>query len=1227
MNEEIWEVLGIEKTRDEEAIINAYRAKVVTVNPEDDQEGFMKLREAFEEAREYAARGDEEENKDEDSVKYNDNPEIDAAIKEHISKLDAIYSDMKTRLDVDIWKEWLNADICKNIDSVDSMAEAMLVFLMRNNFFPFEIWQMINKTFDFFNNKEDILKKFRSDYIEFIQIHCTKDDYGDYNEYVDRDVYFEMFSDIIPEMSVYREKQIYTPVNYFFKDDEYIHNMQNIQGYFNSYFDNFLYYEKTKEQEYKDGMEACLTYISNILERSDKSSLFTPIELGARILFFELEGKCDLSFKISMAVFDRLKDVHFYATNNAMKVILKNIDKVDDKDEMIRRIIEKVESIEKVHPEYNSTKKVRFYLLMLDKKFKEAEEKIKEVLVVNNNDLEAVYLFRIVTAKETEMFDEALKNGEVSDKEKMDAVWRYYQNMDIDRALNMLKKIVPNQEIFFDYNKLFGICLSEKKQYLKALPYLKKWVELHENLVSKKDTLGEEDLKRIKNVSACYTRYGICLFEVGKVDEAEPYFTKDLPFENVEDRLRYRESYGTFLEKAKKYNEAMMIWEELINEPTLSLVGYIHRQETAYKLRRAQLVIDDYYEIINRYNRYAKAYYYAASVFCIYDQYGEADKIIKTAEENNVNSDLIRLIKARYLFLTENEHENDKAIGELYEEIFNNLLLSEKANDFSSDAADEMDIVYGDAVDYYLQVVDDKGAFSKLDLAEKYIKKASIKDPFAWRFLYQNVILTKNKGLDADEAYKKLINSYKDYPKPYFLYGDYLDDKNRKQDALSMFLEAYKLDPEYPDVNNRLMHLYMEKYKNERIKKNSLYYDKAVEYGTKQLELEKEGYYYLERGFVYFGGGDTDLAIQDALSCLEIEPENGYAYNLLGKAYYDKKEFDKSIEALYKAVELLKDRNTAAPYTNIVRSLETVGRYDEAIKYLELKNEKFNTRKDDIDNYLRIYKKKNDKENVLKITNELIDKYLAEDSCKDYYVNFIIDQYIAVIDTFIMYNDTKAVKKYEKDLMKFLKRIKFSIDGKHKGEDPDSKKKLDNDTVLAILKSLGQFYMYEMRDCKTAIKCFETWRNLDDRKKSMSMSRAGVYKNLADCLYRIGKHNEGSVIARFALDEIEEVYSDYATFLNEPENRPYRLSLLARLFYYANKKTGAYEMLREIDGCIYCNYCKCSKCYDKLLALADFAEIEGRKDEAIEYLKEALKIAPNDSEIRPSLRFLGVKDI
>lgn len=41
-----WDILGIEPTKEEERIKDAYRAKLPSVNPEDDEEGFKELRRA-----------------------------------------------------------------------------------------------------------------------------------------------------------------------------------------------------------------------------------------------------------------------------------------------------------------------------------------------------------------------------------------------------------------------------------------------------------------------------------------------------------------------------------------------------------------------------------------------------------------------------------------------------------------------------------------------------------------------------------------------------------------------------------------------------------------------------------------------------------------------------------------------------------------------------------------------------------------------------------------------------------------------------------------------------------------------------------------------------------------------------------------------------------------------------------------------------------------------------
>ena len=113
MKEEmVWKILEIEPTNDEEAIRNAYRAKLVVTNPEDDQEGFMELKEAYDRALELAAGdgNDEEENE----------------YSEIIARVDAIYKDINKRMDVSCWKELLSDPVFTSLDEQDDVRREFL---------------------------------------------------------------------------------------------------------------------------------------------------------------------------------------------------------------------------------------------------------------------------------------------------------------------------------------------------------------------------------------------------------------------------------------------------------------------------------------------------------------------------------------------------------------------------------------------------------------------------------------------------------------------------------------------------------------------------------------------------------------------------------------------------------------------------------------------------------------------------------------------------------------------------------------------------------------------------------------------------------------------------------------------------------------------------------------------------------------------------------------------
>ena len=121
---DFFNTLGIEATKEEKKIKKAYRARLHAVNPEDDPDGFKRLREAYEEALKYARQKEEE-------------PENLSPAEEFISRCEQLYKDF--------------------------------VFLMENFRLPSPVWKKIDQTFSITGNRKELLELFPEPYVDFLQ--------------------------------------------------------------------------------------------------------------------------------------------------------------------------------------------------------------------------------------------------------------------------------------------------------------------------------------------------------------------------------------------------------------------------------------------------------------------------------------------------------------------------------------------------------------------------------------------------------------------------------------------------------------------------------------------------------------------------------------------------------------------------------------------------------------------------------------------------------------------------------------------------------------------------------------------------------------------------------------------------------------------------------------------------------------------------------------------------
>ncbi len=148
----MWMVLGIEETKDKDIITNAYREKLSLVNPEEDSEGFMRLRSAYEEAMQFA-----------DKEETNDDSPMGIWIKE----AEAIYKTYSRRISEEAWSELLENEVCYSLDSKEEARNKLLAFLMDHYILPQKVWKVLDNAFDLMESKEELYEIFPKDFIDY----------------------------------------------------------------------------------------------------------------------------------------------------------------------------------------------------------------------------------------------------------------------------------------------------------------------------------------------------------------------------------------------------------------------------------------------------------------------------------------------------------------------------------------------------------------------------------------------------------------------------------------------------------------------------------------------------------------------------------------------------------------------------------------------------------------------------------------------------------------------------------------------------------------------------------------------------------------------------------------------------------------------------------------------------------------------------------------------------
>lgn len=1135
----IWKVLGIEKTKDEEAIKTAYRNKLREVNPEDDEEGFKELRRSYEEALDYAASDDSLHNTENGGMLESPYPKNEIDL--WIDRIDLIYRDVKTRTDRNKWKGILHDSVCEDLDTELEAAEKLLVYFMSHTFMPQEIWQLVDKRFQYIESYNQWKEKFPENFLHYVKWQIEHPNFID----------FELFDG---------------------KTDA------NVDDYINT-----LYEEKTAFEA--GDMQAVKRLLAE-LNRYDVTHPFTQLEEARYLLKKEELGEGNYA-KEALEIMEEL-DFEYSENPYVERIYAETL--------MENKELDKAKSIFEALLEADSDN----YGAALGKakcKFlqgfaEEAKEEVEDILEDRVQDPESLALLDSINEKLKKDYIESLEkeaNREITFK----LGWCYYQCKEFEKGIELLDSMEKGED--YDYINLRCRLYLANEDYEKALPYAEKWLKLIEESA---DDDSREMRKRKNRLSLAHFSIGVSMWEIAykkkkqsnqkeNIEKAVSYIQMSIKEEtNVLVRLSYMEQLARFYLEDKKYEKAIALCNEIIEEDSGFYPAYVHRQKANYELKNAKEVIDDYFACKEIYPGYSRPYLLAAEVFMAFEQYDDVENIIEDGKEAELDSDGLELYQIKCLhykeFTKESVAKALKKLLALKEKISNRTKENETDIEDLADVEKELAILYWDQ----------DNVEKTIEIIDTYLKDHS--DSVTMLNLKADVFNREKRYEEAIAVCKQLMQ---------------LDPQNiyvrmklascfERMDNTDKAIECYRMilaeDKNYVPAIRRMMYVYsyLSNQENDLGKCK-----KGIEYATRLIELTDSSEGYVERGNLYIDLYELEKAVEDCKKAIELDPEAYYAYNNLGCALLKLRRVEEAVQPLKQAIDIdpAKDH---LPYMNLAECYILQEKYDDAIKaykeVLKIRPQAFSINEEIAKIYVKkkefakavsIYQKRLSEveKSIKKIT--LLNRCATDDDVRFLTLN------CKIADVFWQAGDLKKAEQ------------RYSIVFNHC-------KKLVGIQAIKQLEDVAEFYRDTDRIDKAAkvMKFIYNHVRADEQKTNAYEHFSFTY---ATILAELRKQKEANAYANRFIHDLIKQYGSEKSLLSDRRYRSMHLYDLAIMKICAGDLDSAKTYLAEIKECHLCVTCETCDCFEYYFGMGLIAELENRKEDAGRFYRRAIEIKGN----------------
>lgn len=182
-----WEILEIEATKDITAIQAAYREKLRVTNPEDDPQGFMRLRQALEDALKYAKESETEATEETEDImrdRYADESPVsenDKKVTQWLSDIDELYNTFSRRRLPEEWEKAFNDDVLRDPKTEHMAVRELLEYITEHFYFSGRVRQTIRDGLDLEKREKQLREVFNDKFMDYMLKDAEEYEYPAYD--------------------------------------------------------------------------------------------------------------------------------------------------------------------------------------------------------------------------------------------------------------------------------------------------------------------------------------------------------------------------------------------------------------------------------------------------------------------------------------------------------------------------------------------------------------------------------------------------------------------------------------------------------------------------------------------------------------------------------------------------------------------------------------------------------------------------------------------------------------------------------------------------------------------------------------------------------------------------------------------------------------------------------------------------------------------------------------